>query len=142
MRIEEIMTASPVTVRETTTVGQAWDVLRTLDIRHLPVVNADGELVGIVSDRDFATPPAPPLMAELLGTGAGSLEAPVGAIMTAAPILVEPDDEIDDAIDLMVENKVGAIPVVDPDGAVVGIVSYLDIIRAMRGRAALAEASP
>jgi CBS domain-containing protein len=113
MRIEEIMTASPVTVRETTTVGQAWDALRSLDIRHLPVVNADGELVGIVSDRDFTTPPGPPLMAELLGTGAGSLAAPVGAI-----------------------------PVVDAEGAVVGIVSYLDIIRAMRGRPALAEASP
>lgn len=142
MRIEEIMTTSPITVRQTTTVGQAWDALRALDIRHLPVVNADGELVGIVSDRDFATPPAPPLMAELLGTGAGSLDAPVGSIMTGSPISVEPDDDIDDAIDLMVENKVGAIPVVDPEGAVVGIVSYLDIIRAMRGRPVLAEASP
>ena len=141
MRIEEIMTASPVTARETTTVGQAWDTLRTLDIRHLPVVNADGELVGIVSDRDFATPPAPPLMAELLGSPAGSLDAPVSAVMTGEPISVEPDDELDDAMDLMVENKLAAIPVVDPEGAVVGIVSYIDIIRALRGRPALVEAS-
>ena len=64
MQIEEIMTASPLTVRESTTIGQAREMLRTLDIRHLPVVNADGELVGIVSDRDFATPPSPALMTE------------------------------------------------------------------------------
>lgn len=142
MQIDEIMTASPVTVRESTTIGQAWEVLRTLDIRHLPVVNADGELVGIVSDRDFATPPAPPIMTELLGTPSGSLDAAVSTIMTGDPISVEPDDELAEAIELMVENKVGAIPVVDPEGAVVGIVSYLDVLRAMRDQSGLAEASP
>jgi acetoin utilization protein AcuB len=132
MRINEIMTASPVTIRETTSIGQAWDQLRALEIRHLPVVNADGELVGIVSDRDFVTPPVPPLMVELLGSPAASLDAPVSTIMTGAPIAVEPDDDVDDAIDLMLENKLGAVPVVGPDGEVAGIVSYLDVLRGLR----------
>ena len=142
MQIEDIMTASPVTVRDSTTIGQAWEVLRTLDIRHLPVVNGEGELVGIVSDRDFASPPAPPLMTELLGTPAQSLDAPVSTIMTGEPISVEYGDEVEDALDLMVENKVGAVPVVGPEGEVVGIVSYLDILRAMREGPGIAEASP
>jgi acetoin utilization protein AcuB len=132
---------SPVTVRESTTIGQAWELLRTLDIRHLPVVNGEGELVGIVGDRDFASPPAPPLMTDLLGARAESLDAPVSTIMTGEPISVDYGVEVEDAIDLMVENKVGAIPVVGPEGEVVGIVSYLDILRAMRDRPGVAEVS-
>ena len=127
------MTRSPRTIGTATTIGDAWDVLRSLEVRHLPVVNDDGELVGIVSDRDFASPPGPPLMNELLGPGAPSFDAPVATIMTGAPLAVEPGDAVEDAIDLIIENKVGAVPVVGPDGEVVGIVSYLDILR--QGRA-------
>jgi acetoin utilization protein AcuB len=124
------MTASPVVVRENASIGEAWDVLRTLDIRHLPVVNAEHELVGIVSDRDFTTPPAAPAVARLLGNQAPALDAPVGSIMTGAPISIERDDDVREAMELMVDNKIGAIPVVGPDGDVVGIVSYLDLLRA------------
>jgi acetoin utilization protein AcuB len=126
----DIMTASPVVVRENATIGEAWELLRTLDIRHLPVVNADRELVGIVSDRDFAPPPTSPAVAELLGDRTASLAAPVGSIMTGAPISVEEDADVREAIELMLENKVGAVPVVGPEGHVVGIVSYLDVLRA------------
>jgi acetoin utilization protein AcuB len=139
MQINEIMTSAPITVRETASIGQAWGVLQELDVRHLPVVNADRELVGIVSDRDFATPPAPPLTAELLGNQSASPDAAVSTIMTGAPISVEPDDDLGDAIDLMVENKVGAIPVVGPEGQVVGIVSYLDVLRSLRAEMEPAE---
>jgi acetoin utilization protein AcuB len=132
MQINEIMTASPVTISQTTSIAQAWDVLRTVDIRHLPVVNAAGELVGIVSDRDFSTPPRPPLMAELLGSKTVPLNASVSTIMTGAPFSVEPEDDVTDAIDLMIENKVGAVAVVDADNELVGIVSYVDVLRSLR----------
>src|SRR5512144_2436104 len=55
--IDDIMTGSPIVVRDDASIGEAWDLLRGLDIRHLPVVNADRELVGIVSDRDFTASP-------------------------------------------------------------------------------------
>ncbi len=128
--VEDIMTASPVVVREDASIGEAWDVLRGLDIRHLPVVNADRELVGIVSDRDFTTPPTPPALATLLGNRAPSLTAPIASIMTGAPIWVEQADDVREAMELMVDNKVGALPVVGPEGDVIGIVSYLDVLRA------------
>ena len=124
------MTTSPVVVRESASIGEAWDVLRRLDIRHLPVVNAERELVGIVSDRDFTTPPAAPGVAELLGNQAPSLDAPIGSIMTGAPISIEREDDVREAMELMLDNKIGAVPVVGPDGDVVGIVSYLDVLRA------------
>lgn len=124
------MTAPPVVVREDASIGEAWNLLRALDIRHLPVVNADRELVGIVSDRDFTAPPTSPALAELLGNQNASLTAPVSSIMTGAPMSVEQDDDVREAMELMVESKVGALPVVSPDGNVVGIVSYLDVLRA------------
>ena len=131
--VGEIMTVRPVVVREDASVGEAWNLLRALDIRHLPVINADRELVGIVSDRDFTAPPMSAALAELVGNQAASLTAPVSSIMTGAPLSVEQDDDVREAMELMVENKVGALPVVGPEGHVVGIVSYLDVLRAALG---------
>jgi CBS domain-containing membrane protein len=62
--------------------------------------------------------------------------------MTGEPIAVDCADEVEDAIDLMLENKVGAVPVVGLEGEVVGIVSYLDILRDMREGPGIAEVSP
>ena len=62
--------------------------------------------------------------------------------MTAEPISVDCADEVEDAIDVMIENKLGAVPVVGLEGEVVGIVSYLDILRAMREGSGIAEVSP
>jgi len=132
MLVNEIMTVPAVTITTRTSTGEAWETLRALDVRHLPVVNEDRELVGIVSDRDFSVPPVPPLVAELLESPRPPMEAPVTAIMTGDPISVEPDDDLEDVVDLMIENKVGAVPVVDPEGHVAGIVSYLDILRSVR----------
>lgn len=142
MQVDDIMTRSPRTVGTGTTIGEAWDVLRALEVRHLPVVNDDRELVGILSDRDFASSPAPPFIAELLGNATPSLDAPVSTLMTGAPLTVEPDDDVADAIDLMVENKVGALPVIGREGEVLGIVSYLDILRSLRESAGASPQPP
>lgn len=136
MQVHEVMTASPTSIGTRATVGEAWDALQSLAVRHLPIVNHDRELVGIVSDRDFAAPPVPALMTKLLGQAPPPLDAPVTTIMTAEPLCVEQDDDVDEVIDLMVENKVGAIPVVTPEGQVIGIVSYLDLLRKLGGRLA------
>jgi len=138
MHIDEIMTGAPRVIRERASIREAWDVLRALEVRHLPVVNVEGELIGIVSDRDFAVPPSPPLMDELIGSRRIELDAPVSTIMTGAPVSLEPDDNLAEAIDMMIENRVGALPVVGPEGEVIGIVSYLDILRNLREQAATA----
>ena len=53
MIARDLMTEAPATVGPTATVRKAVDILQTLDIRHLPVVNDDGELIGMLSDRDL-----------------------------------------------------------------------------------------
>jgi acetoin utilization protein AcuB len=131
MQINEIMTSSPRTIDLNTTIGQAWEELRELDVRHLPVVDGK-DLVGIVSDRDFATLPSPPLVRQLIGSPELSLDAPVSTIMTGAPVSVTTDEDVAVAVDLMLDKKVGALPVLSADGVVVGVVSYVDVLRSLR----------
>ena len=133
MLISEIMTQTPMTGTLKTTVFDALRALEQEEIRHLPIVE-DGALRGIVSDRDLArfTSAAVHHEPEMARQ---RLRMPVSEIMTADPLTVEADDDVDDAIDLMVENRIGAVPVVDgTDGRLVGIVSYVDILRVARGQ--------
>jgi CBS domain-containing protein len=131
MTVREVMTKTPLSVNTRTTVAQAWEVLQSMDVRHLPVVNEDRELVGIVSDRDFGTTPWPNLeMNQVFGPRRIRLEQPVTAIMSADVISTDPDADLRDVVDLLLDNKIGAVPVTSPEGHVVGIVSYLDVLRA------------
>lgn len=129
MNAREVMTRTPLSVTPRTTIGQAWEALKALDVRHLPVINEDRELIGILSDRDFGVPPAPRAMEELLGEPHRRLDQPVSTIMSGDPISVDADADVREVLDLMVENKIGAVPVISPEGHVVGIVSYLDLLR-------------
>ena len=131
MQIDEIMMRAPRTITSGTTIGEAWDVLGTLELRHLPVTNENRELIGIVSDGEFSTRQATSLSTERLEGGTAPRDAPVSTIMTGAPISVEPDDCVEDVYQLMHKIKAGALPVLGPDDEVVGIVSYLDILRSL-----------
>jgi acetoin utilization protein AcuB len=132
MTAEELMTANPVTVTPQTTVAEAWDLMREMDVRHLPVV--DGEaLVGMLSDRDIGNLEVTRLLSE---EGADALRRrltlPVVQIMTPDVVAVEPDTELSEIISALLEHKVGALPVIlAGTRQVVGIVSYIDVLRAV-----------
>lgn len=133
MQIREIMTQNPLTARLGTSVFEAIRTLESEQIRHLPIVDG-GELVGIVSDRDLLRFSHAALL-EDPDAARTRLQVAVSAVMTSDPACVAPEDDVDDAIDLMLENRIGALPVVDEaDGKLVGIVSYVDLLRAARGQ--------
>lgn len=133
MQIREIMTQNPLTARLGTSVFEAIRTLESEQIRHLPITEA-GELIGIVSDRDLLRFSHSALL-EDPDAARTRLQVPVSEIMTADPACIAPEDDIDDAIDLMLENRIGALPVVDEaEGRLVGILSYVDVMRAARGR--------
>jgi len=142
MQIEKHMTRDPVTVRPEQPLPQAWEVLRSRDFRHLPVVDGRGRLVGMVTDRDLrsASPssvlPAPEQAADLERLA----QATVGSIMTRAPLSLPLSATVDDALLLLDRGRFGALPVVDRDGRVVGIFSTRDLLRAYRGLFGVAEA--
>jgi acetoin utilization protein AcuB len=127
------MTSNPATVTPRTTIAEAWDLMRELDIRHLPVV--DGEaLVGMLSDRDLGNLDVTSLLTE---EGADALRRrlsrPVIQLMSTDIVAAEPETEVSELVTLLLEHKVGAIPVVTPDTRqIVGIVSYIDVLRVLQ----------
>ncbi len=133
MKARDVMTPNPITVTPQATLAEVWDLMREADIRHVPVVRG-GILIGMLSDRDLASLD----VGRVLTTeGADALRralgTPVVAAMSSDVISVEPEADLDDVIDLMIESKVGAIPVVLPDtGELVGIASYVDVLRAVQ----------
>jgi acetoin utilization protein AcuB len=128
-----LMTTYPVTVTPQATIAEALDLMRDLDIRHVPVVEG-GALVGMLSDRDLAYLNVGAL---LTNQGADALRrelaTPVIKVMRSDVICVEPETDLSDVVALLIEHKVSAIPVIQPDTrAVVGIVSYIDVLRAVQ----------
>jgi acetoin utilization protein AcuB len=134
MVVEDIMTRDPVTIEANASVSDALRALHDLDARHLPVVDGS-ELVGMLSDRDVR-----PVEDDALddsmdpdATFGAGLDVAVSEIMSSSVSSVSPEDDVVDAIDLMISQRVGALPVVDAaSGDLVGIVSYVDILRAAR----------
>jgi len=127
MKVAEVMTESPLTVEPDDTIGHADEIMVEHGIRQLPVVG-DKELIGIITERDIRSF----LSGRLFGTPQErdqALSTKVAAIMTSQPISLSPDDELRDAVELLIEQKIGGIPVVDEEEGLVGIVTYVDILR-------------
>jgi CBS domain-containing protein len=121
----DLITASPLDNLE-----KAEELLYQNGIRHLPIVK-DGQLVGIVSDRDLQR--IMPTSLERLNDpdrSRRSLEAPLRDIYHTDFVAVEPTTELNEIIEVIVEERLGAVPVIEPHNArLVGIVSYIDVLR-------------
>jgi acetoin utilization protein AcuB len=130
MTARELMTENPVRVPVHAKVREAAQLLQTLDIRHLPVVDEDGALVGMLSDRDLRSLSVPYVVTdEYVGNVQTALDANVASLMTSDVLSVEPESDATEIVELMLEHKIGAVPVTEPDGTLVGIVSYMDVLR-------------
>ena len=120
MDVAEAMTKHPITVAPEQSIADAELMMRRGRFRHLPVV-AGGQLVGVVTERDFH--------ASMHDEDDVHRNRPVRTVMTRDVITVTPSDPVEQAARLMLENKVGCLPVMDGD-ALVGIITESDIFRA------------
>ena len=127
MKVADIMTKDPLTVAPVETIGQAEDLMNTNKIRQLPVAQGK-DLVGIVTDRDIRSFLGGSLF-ESVEARENALNTKVREIMTTEPMTVSADDDLQEAVELMIEEKIGGIPVVDEAEGLVGIVTYLDVLR-------------
>ena len=132
MRVVDVMTTDPLTVTPTETIGEADELMNTNRIRQLPVVEGK-ELVGIVTDRDIRSFLGGSLL-EDPEAREKALNAKVSEIMTTEPITVSPEDDLEEAVGLLIEEKFGGIPVVDKSAGLVGIVTYVDVLRCFLNR--------
>jgi len=131
MFISESMTRKLITISKSTPVVEARSLMKNSKIRHLPVVEEDGRLIGMVTDRDIrsAIPGnryTKPDDGEEADRYAGLT---AGDIMTTDLIVVEPTYTIQDALLMFQKNVVGALPVVDAQFHLKGIVSVRDLMR-------------
>lgn len=133
MNIQDIMTKHPAHIGPDASIYAALNLLKDLDVRHLPVLE-NGQLVGILSDKDIQSLSAQELkrasQAETDFDLSSVLQQPVSDFMSGNIFFVYPESPIAEAIDIMLDQRVGAVPVIDSDNSLVGLVSYVDIIRA------------
>ena len=144
MKVADIMTKDVITVLPDTPVGDVAGVFRQHSLSGLPVVSAEGELVGLITERDMiarhARPHLPaylPVLGAYIPLGRKeyreSLRRITGVvaedIMTTPAETITPDAEIEDLASLMIEKDVNPVPVVDESGRMVGIVSHTNVLQ-------------
>jgi len=130
----DVMTPDPATVSPEATIGEAAQVMRDLNVRHLPVV-ADGVLVGMLSERDLlSVAEGGRAREEMSRPLEAHLATAVERIMTSDVVAVESDTDLSEVVGLIIEHRIGAVPVLRPGSwELVGIVSYVDVLRAVQG---------
>jgi CBS domain-containing protein len=132
MPVRDWMRQPVTTVSFETSVGQVAELMRARQVRHLPVLDRDGRLIGIVTDRDLRQVVFAPAIQERLPEAAELVAAvPLAEVMTWHVVAVQPGTDLRQAARLMHERKIGALPVVEQE-RVVGILTETDVLRAFR----------
>ena len=141
MFVSTSMTSEVITITGDASVYEAQEKMAKHTIRHLPVIDADHTLVGVVTDRDIRSALPYSLSKDSDGgTGREKAEAlKVEDIMTRDPMTISPVDTIQDALLLIQEKRVGAFPVVDENRKLKGIISVRDLLRAFTNVLGLGE---
>ena len=143
MKAGEVMTTGAATVRPDASLAEAARILIDHRISGLPVVNASGKLVGIVTEHDFLRKengPRARWLDVLLTEGAGQIAARdlhdrrVEDVMSRSPVSVGVETPVEELLELMQRHRVKRIPIVSNE-KVVGIVSRADLLLALTRRA-------
>jgi acetoin utilization protein AcuB len=132
MFVSKSMIKKVITINENQPLIEAQQAMSSNNIRHLPVVDNNNHLKGIITDRDLRS--SMPFFLLDDKERNEQLEKiknmTVADVMTRDPITISPMDTIQDALVLIQRKKVGAFPVVDEHGALTGILSVRDLLRA------------
>jgi CBS domain-containing membrane protein len=147
LRVSDLMTPDPVTVSPRDTVLTALELMRDSRIRHVPVVEDDGELIGILSDRDLSSAPAV-IVRRRSAEDADEVEEaeeeeirgreavralPVQDVYVRDPETIDEDADLSEAARILLENKFGCLPVMRGH-ELVGIVTESDFVRFVLGQ--------
>jgi CBS domain-containing protein len=125
MLARELMTPNPACCKTSDSIQAAAKMLGSYNVGSLPVVEGNGgnRLVGIVTDRDLV----------INALAEGNFDATVGDVMTAQPHAARENDDVAKVQQIMSEEQVRRVPVVNEQGAVVGIISQADLALAEGG---------
>ncbi len=130
VRVRDFMTKDPVTLRQDDLLRQAVEIVMVRRIRHIPVLDERGTLVGIVTDRDVQGTLPSPLSAAAPEEYEALLETtPLSRIMTRDVITVGADDLAAEAVETLLADRIDGLPVLE-GGRLVGIFTVRDALRA------------
>jgi acetoin utilization protein AcuB len=130
MRVREVMSGAVLSVTPETPVAETRRLMQRERIRHVLVLDG-GRLAGIVSDRDIRlTLPSPATTLSVWEMNDLLMKLTAAEIMTSPVTTIAPDREVHEAAQLMIDHKIGALPVLE-GGRLVGIVTETDLLRAL-----------
>ncbi len=129
LTVADAMTEPAVSVSPTDSLLDAAKLMVDHQIRHLPVVEND-EVVGMLSDRDIRTVAGDPVRYMESRESDGARMLSVRDAMAPTALTIHPNRSLRDLANELADEKIGALPVVDTDGKLLGIVSYVDALRA------------
>jgi acetoin utilization protein AcuB len=121
------MTANPVTITADTTFPEAFRIIRTERVRHLPVVNEQGRLIGVVAQTDlWHASPSTATPSNVFEISYLLANLHVHEAMSSPAITVAESAPLEEAARVLVEKKIGCLPVMR-EGALVGMITETDI---------------
>ncbi|HOU24103.1 MAG: Magnesium transporter MgtE [Chloroflexi bacterium ADurb.Bin180] len=129
MLVRERMTHNPITIKDDTSLDDALRIMRENKVRRLPILDASGKLVGIVSEKDLLyASPSPATSLSVWEIHGLLSRIRVSELMTKNVITVCEDCPIEEAARIMVDNKIGGLPVMRGN-TMVGIITETDLFK-------------
>lgn len=121
MQVENYMSRTPVTIRDDSVYWQAFDIMQEKDLHHIPVVNENNAVVGIVARRDL----------QVAAQHFKELPMEVSEVMHSPVVTISPAEPLTAAARQMIDKRIGGLPVMDKNGEMVGILTETDLLRAL-----------
>jgi CBS domain-containing protein len=118
-RVRDAMTPGPETIQADRPAAEAAKLMKEADAGMIPVMN-NGNILGTVTDRD--------IVVRLVAEGRDPQSTPVYEIASTEVVTIEPDRDLEEALELMAKHKVRRLPVVE-NGRLVGVLAQADVAR-------------
>ena len=129
LEVRDLMTPKVFTLKPTDTLEALYELMDEKHVRHVPIVDREGDLVGLVTHRDLSRSVLGPQEGLPLNVQEEILRRrKVREIMATEVDTIEPDEPLDEAAEMLLENKIGCLPVVEGEH-LVGILTEADFVR-------------
>jgi len=131
VRVASVMTGDPITITGEATLSDAAGALLEGGFRHLPVVDTDEKLIGMLSERDLRSAFGTDFI-DWTSVEQSRLDEVVTNVMAPDPVVIRASNRLVDVLDVFTDDRIGAVPVLDEEDHLVGILSYVDVLLWLR----------
>lgn len=121
MRVEKYMSLTPVTIRDDTDYWKAFGIMQEKELHHIPVVDVNNAVVGLLTRRDL----------QIAAMHFKEVPMEVSKVMHSPVVTISRGELLSEAAKIMIDNRIGGLPVLDTNGQIVGILTETDLLRAL-----------